>query len=378
VTVAERVYLDNAATTFLAPEVLAAMQPWLERPTANASSVHSLGQEARRAVEEARERIAGALGADPREIVLTGTGTEADNLAVRGVLSARPGPLVTSPAEHHAVLEPALALARQGVPVRWSPVGAHGAVTPAGVEELLPGASLASLMLANNETGAVTDIGAISALARREGVLVHTDAVQALGVMEVDVNRLGADLLTISAHKVHGPTGAAALYVRSGTPLNPLILGGGQEWGLRPGTFNVPAIVGMGVAVERAAAGWRETQGLLNERRDRLLTGLRAAPGVEVHSPAVTACPKVVTITVTDGQSDDLIAALDMRGFAVSAGSACTSGAVEPSHVLLAAGVAEDRARGALRISPSARSRIDEIDAFLDALLEVLSSGQRR
>ncbi|PSQ97259.1 MAG: cysteine desulfurase NifS [Bacteroidetes bacterium SW_9_63_38] len=380
----ERVYLDHAATTPLAPEVLEAMTPHMTEHYGNASSVHQLGRDARVTLEEARERIAECLGAEPSEIVFTSGGTEADNLALKGVLAAAGDNegLVTSAAEHEAVLRPAERLQEQGHPVTILTPEEGGAVTAAQVEAALDDrTALVSLMHTNNEIGVRTDVPAIAEACSAHDVLLHCDAVQAAGLYDLDVEALGVDLLSMSAHKFHGPKGVGALYVRSGVDLGPLVEGGSQERERRGGTENVPGVVGMAKALERAVASAEERRAHLATLQRRLVDGLDAAtpcPYV-LNTPIENdiVAPHVVNVAFppVDGEPVDgemLILNLDMQGVLVSAGSACTSGALEPSHVLSAIGRDRETASAAVRFSLGIDTTTDEIDYALEQLRATL------
>ena len=382
----QKVYLDHAATTPLDPAVFDAMEPYLREHYGNASSVHQLGRQARVAVEEARERVAACLGAEPSEIVFTSGGTEADNLAIKGALAARAGngrtELVTGATEHEAVLRPAERRAEEGGDVTILPPGPHGAVTPGQVADAIRDTTaLVSLMHANNETGVLTDIEAVAEVCHAHDVWFHCDAVQTAGLFGLDVKKLGVDLLSISGHKFYGPKGVGALYVRGGIDLDPLVEGGSQERRRRGGTENVPGVVGLANALERATDAASERTEHLTRLQRRLVDGLDAA----VDGPYVLTtplgeapvAPHVVNVafppqngTPLDGEM--LILNLDMQGVLVSAGSACTSGALEPSHVLDALGLERETASAAVRFSLGKDTTEADIDAALDALRDTL------
>jgi len=380
----ERVYLDHAATTPLDPAVLEAMTPHMTEQYGNASSVHQLGRQARVTLEEARERVAACLGAEPGEIVFTSGGTEADNLAVKGVLAAA-GPeagLVTSAAEHEAVLRPAERLREEGHPVTILTPAAHGAVTPAQVEEAITDhTALVSLMHTNNEIGVQTDIPAVAEVCHDHDVRLHCDAVQAAGLYDLDVDGLGVDLLSLSGHKFRGPKGVGVLFVRSGVDLGPLLEGGSQERERRGGTENVPGIVGLAAALERAVADADERRDHLATLQRRLVDGLDdAVPCPYVLNTPVdeaAVAPHVVNVAFppVDGEPVDgemLILNLDMSGVLVSAGSACTSGALAPSHVLSTLGLDRDTASAAVRFSMGEGTTADDVDYALDQLRSTL------
>ena len=384
----ERVYLDHAATTPLDPEVFEVMKPYLLEEYGNASSVHQLGRQARVAMEGARERVADCLGAESSEIVFTSGGTEADNLALKGVLGAAStgtgleAGLVTSTAEHKAVVEPARRMAEQGRPVTLLSPDAHGAVTPEQVEAALDeDTALVSLMHTNNEIGVQTDIPAVAAVCDKHDVLLHCDAVQAAGLQPLDVEALGVDLLSLSGHKFYGPKGIGVLYVRNGVDLGPLVEGGSQERDRRGGTQNVAGAIGLAEALERAVTEAEERAERLTRLQRRLVEGLDdAVPGPYVcNTPLDEApvAPHVVNVAfppVGDEPLDGemLILNLDMQGILVSAGSACTSGALEPSHVLTALGLDRPTASAAVRFSLGAKTTEEDIDEALDALHSTL------
>ena len=382
-------YLDHAATTPLRAEALDAMLPWLREHHGNPSSLHGAGRRARVAVERARARVAGVLGCGPGEVVFTGGGTEADNLALRGALTGAAlretgrGGLVTSATEHEAVLRTAGALADAGHAVAVLAPDRAGRLAPDAVADALTdGTGLVSAMLVNNETGAVNPVAEIAAAARAGGAAVHTDAVQAAGLLPLDVDGLGVDLLSLSGHKVGGPKGAGALYVRSGTPFAGVQTGGAQERGRRGGTENVAAVVGFAEALALAEAE-RETHAAhLAALRDRLRDRVVGAfgTGVAVNTPA-DAAPHVLSVSfpprpgpggaeALDGEM--LLAALDLEGVAASAGSACTSGALEPSHVLLAQGLDRATAAATVRFSLGRGTTADDVDGAADALVRVV------
>ena len=382
------IYLDNHATTRLDPRVLEAMLPWLTDRYGNAGSVtHDMGREARAAVEEARAGFAAAIGAEPREIVFTSGATESVNLAILGAAArARsgggPGHVVALVTEHRAVIDPIEHLERQGVAVTWLPVAPQkggdappGSVRPEAVRAALrPDTFLVAVLLANNEIGVVQDVPGIAAAIRGHGALLHVDCAQAVGRLPIDVDALGADLASFSAHKFHGPKGAGAVYVRRrgrAVRLDPLVHGGGQERGLRSGTLDVPGIVGLAEAARLATAELGVEVATIRGLRDRLWSRLAAAiPGLALNGPPLTepaarlANNLNVRLPGVDGQS--LLATLAADGLAVSSGSACSSESPRPSHVLLALGLSEDEARSSLRFGLSRFTTAAEIDAAAD------------
>ena len=384
-----RIYLDHAATTPLDPEVFEAMLPYLTDHYGNASSVHALGRTARFAVEDSRERIAAHLGAEPGEVIFTSGGTEADNAALHGMLGGNRRHLVTSAAEHEAVLRTAEALEQQGHPVTLLCPGPSGAVSPEQVEVALTGETgLVSLMHANNELGTLTPIPAIAEICHTRGVPLHCDAVQTAGLFNLNVDALGVDLMTLSGHKIYGPKGVGVLYVRGGVDFAPFVVGGAQERRRRGGTENVAAIVGMARAFDGAVAAADERAAHLTALRDRLCGQLRRSLGESFvfNTPIETGervAPHIVNIAfpsldgeVLDGEM--LLLNLDMEGVMVSAGSACTSGALEPSHVLLAIGRDRATASAAVRFSLGKDNTDDDIDEAVARLATILRRMRQR
>lgn len=367
----ELVYLDHGATSPLRGEALEAMLPFLQDKYGNPSSLHSPGREIRAALERARERTALALGAEPEEIYFTSGGTEANNIAIRGAARARSGKghLITSSIEHHAVLDVCQGLADEGFEVTFLPVDRHGLVSLETVERALrPETFLISIMTANNEVGTIEPVAEIGALARERGLLFHTDAVQAVGQIPLDVHRCSADLLSLSAHKFNGPKGVGALYVRRGTPLAPLYGGGGQERKLRPGTENVPGIIGLARALELAVQELPEKTAHLRALRDRLIGSLLALSDTALNGHPTSRLPGNVNVSFNYIEGEALLLGLDLEGIAASSGSACTAGSQEPSHVLLAMGMGHQLARGSLRLTLGRGNS----DRCADRLLAVL------
>lgn len=352
-----KAYLDCSATTPLDPRVLDAMRPFLAGAFGNPSSVHHWGQEARRAVAAARERVATLLGSRDREaVIFTSGGTEADNLAVKGIAGARGDRgrhLVTTAVEHHAILESCASLEPLGFTTTYVPVDADGSLDPEAVREALrPDTILVSVMHANNETGVLHPIGEIGALCRARGIAFHADAVQTVGKIPLDAEALAVDLLSLSAHKFHGPKGVGALYVRPGVRLQPQIHGGGQQRALRPGTENVAGIVGLGAAAALAAEGMGAEAGRIGALRDRLVAGLRAAlPAVEVNGQGAPRLPHIANVSFPGTDTEAVLLGLDLEGIAASGGAACSAGSLEPSHVLRAMGLSADRVASAVRFS---------------------------
>lgn len=368
-----RVYLDNNATTALAPEVFAAMQPfWLE-DYGNASSIHWFGQKAKAAVQTAREQVAKLIHARPSEIVFTSGGTEGDNAALVGIVEAARGAtkhLVTTAIEHHAVLHTAKALEKKGVAVSFVRAGANGIVDPAAIERAIrPDTVLISVMHANNELGTIQPLEEIGRVGRERDITFHTDAVQSAGKIPVDVERLGLDLLSLSAHKLHGPKGVGVLYIRKGTILKPLIHGGHDERDRRPGTENVTGIVGLGKAAELAREHMAEDSERMAALRDRLEEGiLSQVPLSAVNGDRTQRLPNTANLRFDHIEGEGFVIALDLRGIACSTGAACSSGAVEPSHVLSAIGLRADQARSSVRFSLSRYTTAEDIDAALEII----------
>jgi cysteine desulfurase len=367
------IYLDHAATTKLDPEVLAAMLPYLGDQFGNASSIYGLGREARKAVEEAREITAAYLGARPKEIIFTSSGSESDNLAIRGVAWAarnRGNHLITSQVEHSAVLNTCRALEKQGFDVTYLPPDRAGRIDVEQVREAITDRTvLISIMHANNEVGTVQPVAEIGALARERRISFHTDAVQSVGQLPTRVQELNADLLSMSAHKIYGPKGVGALYVRTGVRLVPVIAGGDQEFNRRAGTENVPGIVGLGKALERAYDEMPTVAPRLTRLRERLIEGiLSSVPACQLTGSATLRLPNHASFLFRHIEGEPLLHNLDMRGIAASSGSACASGSVEPSHVLLAMGFTVEEAHGALRLTLGRENTDADVDALLASL----------
>lgn len=357
-----RVYLDNNATTPVLPEVLDAMRPYFGEHFGNASSIHHHGQETRAAVERARESVAALLGCRPAEVVFTSGGTEADNLAIFGL--ARPGDhVITSTIEHHAVLNSCKQLAERGAEVTFIPVDGKGLMNPDDLRRALrPNTKLVTVMYANNETGVIQPVEEIGKICAEAEVTFHTDAVQAASKIAIEVNAIGCDLLTISGHKFHAPQGIGALYVRKGTKLEALFYGGSHERSRRAGTENVPGIVGMGKAAELAmkALASGEDQAMA-DMRDRLQTAiLEKVDSAGVNGEGAPRVPNTANIYFDYIEGEALVIALDLKGLSVSTGAACSSGAIEPSHVLTAMGLRPDRARASIRFSLGKQNNLDD------------------
>jgi len=373
-----RVYLDHNATTPVLPAVLEAMTTVFRDDFGNASSVHAFGQAAKRRLEEARRQVAHALGAQPNEIVFTSGGTEADNLAILGLVRYDTRPVkhvITSAIEHPAVLETCTQLEREGVEVTRVPVNSQGLVDPDDVRRALRRETvLITIMHANNELGTIQPIAEIARLAREAGVWMHSDGVQALGKTPVDVNELGVDLYSISAHKIYGPKGVGALFVRQGVPLGRIQFGGHHERDRRPGTENVPGAVGLAAAISLMQSDFEQETARLARLRDRLEHGiLERIPNVSVNGRAAPRVPNTSNICFRGVDGEALLIALDLAGFAVSSGSACSSGASEPSHVLTAIGLDRKDARASLRFSLGRLNTEDQIEALIEAVAEAVA-----
>ena len=373
----KRIYMDNAATTRVTEPVFEAMRPYFCEIFGNPSSVHAFGREARKAVEQARRQVATALGAQAGEIYFTGSGTEADNWALRGAAyaqKARGRHIITTQIEHHAVLHAAEQLEKEGFEVTYLPVDGDGVVSLEALEKALrPDTTLVSIMAANNEIGAIQPIREAAKLAKAHGALFHTDAVQAIGCVPIDVKADGIDLLSLSGHKFHAPKGVGALYIRSGAKLQRLIYGGAQEKTQRGGTENVASIVGMGKAIELAMESMESRNAYVSGLRDRLIEGiLRRIPETRLNGHRTQRLSGNVNISIRYIEGEALLLSLDMKGIAGSSGSACTSGSLDPSHVLLAIGLPHEIAHGSLRLSLSEENTAEEVDYTIDALVEIV------
>jgi cysteine desulfurase len=370
-----RVYFDNNATTPVLPEVVEAMRPYFNERFGNASSIHHHGQETRAAVERARESVAALLGCRASEVVFTSGGTEADNLAIFGLVKAGDH-LVTSTIEHHAVLNSGKHLQEMGCEVTYVPVDGSGLVDPEDVRRALrPNTRLITIMMANNETGVLQPVEAIGKIAAEADVYFHTDAVQAAGKVAIDVAKIGCDLLTLSAHKIHGPQGVGALYVRKGTLLRPLLYGGSHERSRRAGTENVAGIVAFGKAAERARLGLENGEvEKLRGLRDRLESSILAqVDESNVNGGGAPRVPTTSNIYFDHVEGEALVIALDLKGLSVSTGAACSSGAIEPSHVLSAMGLSPARARGSLRFSLGKQNTPEDIDLALEIIPQTVA-----
>ena len=373
----KRIYMDHNATTPLREDVLKAMLPYLRGEFGNASSLHYFGIQARRAVEAAREKVATALGAQLREIIFTGCGTEADNQAIKGVMFANRGKgdhIITSRIEHKAVLQTCQYLEKQGFRVTYLPVDEYGLVNPDDVAQAITGRTvLVSVMFANNEVGTIQPIAAIAQVCRERGVYFHTDAVQMVGKLPIDVNELGIDLLSLSAHKFYGPKGVGALYVRKGVKVDPLLHGGHQEWGRRAATENVAGIVGLGRALELRLGEMDAEAERLTALRERLYAGLLARiPHVYLNGHPSERLPGTLNVCFEYIEGEGIIMGLDLAGVAVSSGSACTSAELSPSHVLLAMGVPPAVAQGSIRFGLGRENSDADVDYVLEKLPPII------
>jgi len=370
-----RVYLDNNATSPLLPEVFDAMRPYFFEQFGNASSIHQQGQQARAAVERAREQVADLLNCRAAEVVFTSGGTEGDNLALFGMVSSGDH-VITSAVEHHAVLNTCKRLEEMGCAVTYLPVDGQALVDPDDVRRAIrPETKLISIILANNETGVLQPVNEIGKIAAEADVYFHTDAVQAAGKVPLDVKGIGCDLLTITGHKMHGPQGAGALYVRKGTLLKPLFYGGRHERSRRAGTENLPGIVGLGKAAEIAHAGFEDgSVAKLAALRDRLQRAIvERVDQVGVNSGNAPRVPNTTNIHFDCIEGEAMVIALDLKGQSVSTGAACSSGAIEPSHVLTAMGLSGDRARASIRFSLGKQNTAEDIDFALELVPEVVA-----
>ncbi len=376
------IYLDHAATTPVRPEVLDAMLPYFSQAFGNPSSLYAIAGESRNAIDEARARVASVLNCRTSEVVFTGGGTEADNMAIKGVASTfdEPADIIISDVEHHAVIHAAEQLERDGHHVISVPVDQYGIVDPGDVASYLGDSdAVVSIMYANNEVGTVNDISEISRLVKQHGsqqgttVVMHTDAVQASGKLTLDVKTLGVDFLSLSAHKIHGPKGVGVLYARRGVKIDPLIAGGGQERQRRSGTENVPGIVGMGVALVLAENERLEFSEHTRGLRDRFLAAVtERVSGVVINNHPQHSLPHIAHISIPGLEGEPMLLGLDFKGICASSGSACSSASIEPSHVLLAMGMSHELAQGSLRFSFGKDSTQDDVEYSVNALADVV------
>lgn len=370
-----KIYADNAATTRMSRTAINAMLPYMEEIYGNPSSIHSFGQKAKEALEDARSRAAKLLGCSPREITFTSGGSEADNQAIRSAaeIGARKGKkhIISTAFEHHAVLHTLDALSTEGFSVTLLDIPEDGIITTEQVKAAIrPDTCLVSVMYANNEIGTIQPIPEIGKLCSESGVLFHTDAVQAFGALPVDVETLRADFLSLSAHKFHGPKGVGLLYCRRKIPLTPVIYGGAQERGKRAGTENIPGIVGMAAAMEEAAAAMEKNRTYVTQLRERLIEGLSAIPHSILNGDAEKRLPGNVNFCFEGIEGESLLLMLDAKGIAASSGSACTAGSLDPSHVLLALGRPYELANSGLRLTINELNTAEEIDTIIAAVSE--------
>ena len=371
------IYADNAATTAVSEKVLNAMLPHFTKAYGNASSIYKLGRDAQRDIEEARAKVAKALGADPKEIFFTSCGSESDNWAIKGVAEnmAKRGKkhVITSVFEHHAVLHTCEYLEKHGFEVTYVPVSSDGFVNPEDIKNAIrPDTALVTIMYANNEIGTIQPIEEIAKICKEKKVIFHTDAVQAVGHIDIDVKKQGIDMLSLSGHKIHAQKGIGALYVRKGIVLPNLIHGGGQERGKRAGTENVPAIVGLGVAIEEATKNISEKNSKILPRRNKLIDGILKLPYTRLNGDREKRLPGNLNISIEGIEGESLLLMLDMNGICASSGSACTSGSLDPSHVLLAIGLKHEVAHGSLRLSIEDDVTDEDVDYILEVIPKVV------
>ena len=375
------IYADNAATTQVSKPVLEAMLPYLTGQYGNPSSIYALGRHAQRDIELARQQVAEALGCEPGEIFFTGCGTESDNWAIRST-AVRLGAkgkrhIVTSVFEHHAVLHTCAALEKEGFEVTYLPVSREGLLTAQQVADAIrPDTALVSIMYANNEIGTIQPISEIAAVCREKSVLFHTDAVQAAGHVPINVREQGIDMLSLSGHKLHAQKGIGALYVRKGVPLPNLLYGGAQERGRRPGTENVPAIVGLGTAITLAVENLEEKMERVTALRNRLIDGILDISRTRLNGDRVHRVPGNCNISILGIEGEFLLLALDQLGVMASSGSACTSGSLDPSHVLLSLGLCHEVAHGSLRLSISDETTREDVDYIIWAVHQAVERGR--
>jgi cysteine desulfurase len=372
-----QIYLDYAATTPVHPEVVKAMLPYFTEHFGNPSSLHTIGQEAKKAVDEARAEVARALGAKPEEIIFTSGGSESDNYAIKGVASAlkhKGNHIITSKIEHHAVLEPCHFLEKNGYDITYLPVDTYGMVDPDDLKRAITDKTiLVSIMHANNEIGTIQPIAEISKICKSKGVYLHTDAVQSFGSLDTKVNTLGVDLLALSAHKFYGPKGVGVLYIRTGTRINSLIHGGSQEWNKRASTHNVPGIVGLGKATHLAQKEKNERVKHSTSLRDKLIKSIiNTIEDVKLNGHPEKRLPNNCHFIIRYVEGESMLLRLNALGIAVATGSACSSGSLEPSHVLLAIGLSPEDTHGSLRMTLGRLTTEDDIDYVLEHLPKVV------
>jgi len=371
------IYLDHAATTYVKPEVLEAMLPYFSDKFGNASTIYSIGRESKKAIEEARDKVALALHAQPKEIFFTGSGTEADNWAIKCAAYAnkeKGNHIITTNIEHHAVLHTCQYLEGNGFEVTYLPVDENGLVSPEQVKNAIKDNTiLVTIMFANNEIGTIQPISEIGKITRERGIILHTDAVQAVGNIPINVEDMNIDMLSLSAHKFYGPKGVGALYIRKGTKIISFLHGGAQEKGRRASTENVPAIVGLGKAIELAVENLEQYNKHLLELRERTIDEvLKRIPFVRLNGDRTRRLPGNVNFSFEFIEGESLLLMLDMKGIAASSGSACTSGSLDPSHVLLAIGLPHEIAHGSLRITFGESNTQEDVDVLVDSLENIV------
>ena len=371
------VYADNAATTPVSPQVLEALLPYYKSEYGNPSSVYSLAQQARAAVDDARKKVADALHAQPNEIYFTSCGTEADNWALKGTMRrlAQKGKrhLITTNIEHHAILHTCAALEKEGFEITYLPVDTYGQIDPAQVEQAIrEDTGLVSVMYANNEIGTILPISEIGAICRQKGVLFHTDAVQAVGNVPIDVVAQNIDMLSLSGHKLNAPKGIGALYLRKGVVIDTFMDGGSQERGRRAGTENVAGIVALGTAIAYATQHLDERIAHETALRDRCIQSLLQIPHTRLNGDPVRRLPGNVNVSFEGIEGESMLMMLDMHGICASSGSACTSGSLDPSHVLLAIGLPHEVAHGSLRLSWGVQNTMEEVEYVLETLPPII------
>lgn len=374
----KRIYADHSATTPMRREVLDSMLPYLTEYFGNPSSVYAEGREAKKAISLAREKVAKAIGADVKEIYFTGSGTEADNWAIKGAAYAnrsKGNHIITSAVEHHAVLHTCMDLEKEGFEVTYLPVDKYGMVSPDAVRGAITDKTiLITIMTANNEIGTIMPIAEIGKIAKEKGVIFHTDAVQAIGMLDIDVNEMNIDMLSLTAHKFYGPKGAGALFVRSGVKVKNFIQGGAQERNKRAGTENVAAIVGLGTAIELATADIAGHTAKLREIRDRFIGRvLKEIPYTRLNGHPTERMASNANISFEFIEGESLLLMLDMKGISASSGSACTSGSLDPSHVLLAIGLKHEVAHGSLRVTFGSDNTLEDADRIADELVGIVA-----
>ena len=370
------IYADAAATTRISPYVLEKMMPYLTEQFGNASAVHRIGRTARTAIEEARIHIASALSCKPDEIFFTGSGTESDNWALRGICTetgGRKNHIITSSVEHHAVLHTCRYLEKQGYRVTYLPVSSSGKINPDDLKKAITAeTALVSIMYANNETGVIQPVSDIGQICKNHDIPFHTDAVQAVGYEKIDVNARNISLLSVSGHKLHAPKGIGALFIRKDTPISNLLFGGAQENNMRPGTENTAAIVGLGAAFEKICSDYEEKTRYVENLRNRFEKNLSENKRISVNGACEKRIPGISSITVKNADGERILLMLDLKGICASAGSACTSGSSSPSHVLKAMGLSNQDALSSIRFSFDENNTCEDIDYITENLINII------